>query len=65
MREERVDAGDGLRIRGNEFGFATFLKDGVHAVDGDGFKRIIGSGIAHSVMDGDEVADIGEDERDE
>ena len=60
-----MNAGDGLRVSGNEFGFATFLEDGVHAVDGDGFKRIIRSGFAHSVMHGDEVADVGDDEGDE
>jgi hypothetical protein len=60
-----VDAGDGLRVSGNEFGLAAFLENCVHAVDGDGFKWIGGGGIAHSVMHRDEVADIGEDERDE
>ena len=58
-----MDTSDGLRVGGNEFGFATFLEDGVHAFDFHRFKRIGGSGIAHSVMDGDEVADIGDDEQ--
>ena len=60
--KKRVDAGDVLRICGNEFGFATFLEDGVHTLDGDGFKWIFGSGIAHSVMHGGVVANIGDDE---
>ena len=60
-----MDAGDGLRVGGNEFGFSTLLEDGVGAVDGDGFKWIFGSGIAHSVMNGGVVADIDDDEDDE
>jgi hypothetical protein len=62
MRKKRVNAGDGLRVSGDEFRFAAFLEDGVHAVDGDRFKRIVRSGLSHSVMHGDEVADIGDDE---
>jgi hypothetical protein len=60
-----MDAGYGLRVRGNEFGFATFLEDGVHALNFDRFKRIGGSGIAHSVMDGSVVGYIGDDEGNE
>ena len=60
-----MDAGYGLRVRGNEFGFATFLEDGVHALNFHGLKRIGGRGIAHSVMDGGVVGDIGDAERDE
>ena len=60
-----MHAGDGLRVRGDEFGFTTFLEDRVHAFDGHGLKWIGGRGIAHSVMDGGVVTYIGEDEDDE
>ena len=60
-----MDTSDGLRVGWNEFGFATFLEDGVHTLNFYRFKRIGGSGIAHSVMDGGEVTDVSDDEQNE
>ncbi len=58
-----MNAGDGLRVGGNEFGFAAFLEDGIHALNFHRFKWIRGRGIAHAVMDGGVVGDISDEER--
>lgn len=51
MREERVDAGDGLlRIQSIYFvfGLAVFLGDGENSQDGEGFERIGGLRMQHA-----------------
>jgi hypothetical protein len=58
VRENGVDAGDGLRVgRGVVFA-SIFLRDGVEAVEFDGFKWIIGARLPDAVTNTQEVADV-------